>query len=125
MSDSAVAAEPLGERDHSGMDEQNTGMVYNVLIVVPEVALWCVSQGMAELYCEQAKYKQLVGAKDGQYKLLAKSKDTRDAERERQLQKLRSLQDVVDKIQTDFPATQEYLGTVSVSLNARLTEQEV
>ena len=55
---------------------------------------------------------------------MAKSKESREAEQERQLQKLQSLLAVVDKIKTDFPATQDYLQTVSVSLAARLSRQE-
>ena len=79
---------------------------------------------MTEFYSGQARYKQLVAAKDGKYRLLAKTKENRDAERERQFEKLKSLQAVVDKLITDFPATQEYLQTVSVALNARLTTNE-
>ena len=65
-----------------------------------------------------------MAAKDGKYRMLAKTKDNRVAERERQFEKLRSLQAVVDKLITDFPATQEHLHTVSVSLTARLNKQE-
>ena len=78
---------------------------------------------MAEFYSGQSRYKQLVAAKDGKYRMLAKSKESRGTERERQLEKLRSLQAVVNKLETDFPATRDHLQTVSTSLNARLSEQ--
>lgn len=79
---------------------------------------------MAEFYSGQARYKQLAAAKDGKYRMLAKTKENRETERKRQIEKLKSLQAVVDKLSTDFPATQEYLQTVSVTLNARLTTNE-
>ena len=81
-------------------------------------------QGLAEFYSGQARYKQLVPAKDGKYRMVAKTKESREAERERQLEKLRSLQAVVDKLETDFPATRDHLQTVSASLNARLSERQ-
>ena len=76
---------------------------------------------MTAFYSEQARYKQLVTAKEGKYKMLARSKEGRQTERQRQLSKLRSLQSVVEKIKADFPATQEYLNTVATSLSARLS----
>ena len=56
--------------------------------------------------------------------MVAKTKESREAERERQLEKLRSLQAVVEKLETDFPSTREHLQTVSASLKSRLTEQQ-
>ena len=79
---------------------------------------------MAELYEGQARYKQLMAAKEGKYRMVAKSKEGRDAERERQLEKLRSLQAVVNKLETGFPVTQDHLQLMSASLSARLSRQE-
>ena len=56
--------------------------------------------------------------------MMAKTKESREAERERQLEKLKSLQAVVEKLETDFPSTREHLQTVSASLKSRLTEQQ-
>ena len=80
---------------------------------------------MTEFYSEQAKYKQLVAAADGKYRMLAKSGEGREAERQRQLRKLSSLQTVIDKIKTNFPATSDYLQTVSHSLEAQLSKNLV
>lgn len=78
---------------------------------------------MAEFYSGQARYKLLVAARDGKYRMVAKSKESRESERDRQLEKLRSLQAVVNKLETDFPATRDHLHMVSASLSARLNEQ--
>ena len=72
----------------------------------------------------QARYKQLVAAKEGRYRMVAKSREAREAERERQMEKLRSLQAVVDKLQTDFPGTREHLQAVDTSLKNRLDDQQ-
>ncbi|CAI8056769.1 Coiled-coil domain-containing protein 40 [Geodia barretti] len=122
MSEDAVVVERDLERQQ-GMCQSLQSQL-NQLETETTQSLVNKTQGMAELYSEQAKYKQLVAAKDGRYRLMAKSKEGREVEEERQLQKLRSLQAVVDKIRTDFPATQEYLQTVSVSLSARLSRQQ-
>ena len=79
---------------------------------------------MTEFYSGQARCKQLVAAKEGKYRMLAKTKEGRGAERERQLEKLRSLQAIVNKLEEDFPDTQESLQTVSASLSARLSKQQ-
>ena len=79
---------------------------------------------MAEFMSGQARYKQLVAAKEGRYRMVAKSREAREAERERQLEKLRSLQAVVDKLQADFPGTREHLQSMTASLKTRLTDQQ-
>ena len=79
---------------------------------------------MAEFVSGQARYKQLVAVREGRYRMLAKSKAAREAERERQLEKLQSLQAVVNKLHTDFPDTQEDLKTVTSALERKLDDQQ-
>ena len=79
---------------------------------------------MADFLSGQARYKQLVAVREGRYRMLTKSKAARKAEWERQLEKLRSLQAVVDKLQTDFPDTQEDLKTVTSALKRKLDDQQ-
>ena len=77
-----------------------------------------------QFYSKQARYKQLVAAKEGKYRMVAKSRESRETEEERQLQKLRSLQTVVEKLLSDFPDTHDQLNTVAAALTARLARQE-
>ena len=110
-------------RCKNGSHPMRMYMYYSIPSVDPcNCLIFLAVQGMAEFYSGQARYKQLVAAKDGKYRMLAKSKESRGAERERQLEKLRSLQAVVNKLESDFPATRDHLQTVSASLSARLSE---
>lgn len=90
------------------------------LVAIPTKSM----QGVAKFYSGQARYKHLVAAKEGRYKMVFKSQEARETERKRQLEKLKSLLAVVEKLETDFPASREHLQNVSVSLKSRLSEMQ-
>ena len=60
--------------------------------IVVEISSLPPPQGMAELLSGQAKLKYLNAAKEGKYRMLSKSKEAREAELQRQHEKMQSLQ---------------------------------
>ena len=79
---------------------------------------------MADLLSRQAKLKYLNAAKEGKYRLLCKSQDTRETEWHRQQEKLKSLQAIMGKLESDFPSYLGQLKHVSTSLKSRLVESQ-
>lgn len=79
-----------------------------------------LSQGMSELISSQSRVKYLTAAKEGKYKLFNKSAATREAEWERQVAKLQSLRDIVDRLQTDFPDSEGPLRNLSLAIKSKL-----
>ena len=81
-------------------------------------------QGMTDLLSRQAKLKYLNAAKEGKYRLLCKSQDSRETEWHRQQEKLQSLQAIIGKLESDFPSYMDQLKHVSTSLKSRLVESQ-
>lgn len=79
-------------------------------------------QGMSELLSSQSKVKYLTAAKEGKYKLFTKSASAREAEWQRQVSKLQSLKDMVDRLQTDFPTCESQLRHLSLALKSKLVQ---
>ena len=79
---------------------------------------------MADLLSRQAKLKYLNAAKDGKYRLLCKSQETRETEWHRQQEKLKSLQAIMGKLESDFPSCMDQLKHVSTSLKSRLVASQ-
>lgn len=75
---------------------------------------------MSELLSSQSKVKYLTAAKEGKYKLFSKSPAAREAEWERQVAKLQSLREIVDRLQTDFPACEGQLRNLSLAIKSKL-----
>ena len=75
---------------------------------------------MSELLSSQSKVKYLTSAKEGKYKLLHKSSESRDVEWQRQVSKLESLGDIVERLQNDFPDCQKDLRNISLSIKSKL-----
>lgn len=78
------------------------------------------AQGMSELISSQSKVKYLTAAKEGKYKLFSRSTATRETEWERQVAKLQSLKDIVDRLQTDFPGREGQLRNLSLAVKSKL-----
>ena len=78
------------------------------------------TKGMSELLSSQSKVKYFTAAKEGKYKLFNKSAAGGEAERERQISKLQSLQDIVERLQSDFPACEGQLRNISLSIKSKL-----
>ena len=79
---------------------------------------------MADLLSRQAKLKYLNAAKEGKYRLLCKSQETRETEWHRQQEKLKSLQAIMGKLESDFPSYMDQLKHVSTPLKSRLVESQ-
>lgn len=78
---------------------------------------------MAELVSSQARVKYMIAAKDGKYKLLQKTREGRESEWERQQEKLRSLQAILERLEADFPGCHSQLRNMSMSVKSRLSHQ--
>lgn len=76
---------------------------------------------MAELLSSQSKVKYLTAAKEGKYKVFNKSSESRNVEWQRQTSKLESLQDIVERLQNDFPDCQGDLRNISLSIKSKLS----
>lgn len=76
---------------------------------------------MSELLTSQAKVKYLTAVKEGKYKLLNKSAEARDTEWERQVTKLQSLKEIVERLQSDFPACEGQLRNLSLAIKSKLS----
>ena len=61
-------------------------------------------------------------AKEGKYKLLNRTKEGREGEWQRQQEKLRSLQAILERLESEFPATRSQLRNLSLSVKSRLTQ---
>lgn len=77
---------------------------------------------MGDLLSSQAKVKYLNAAKDGKYKMLSKSQEARETEWQRQQEKLRSLQAIVERLEEDYPSSESQLRPLSLSLRSRLAQ---
>ena len=75
---------------------------------------------MSELISSQFKLKSLDAAKEGKYKLFSTSVNTREAEWLRQVTKLQSLKDIIDRLQTDFPGYDGQLRSLSLAIKSKL-----
>lgn len=75
---------------------------------------------MSELLSSQSKVKYLTAAKEGKYKLLNKSAEGGEAEWQRQMAKLQSLQEIVERLQQDFPACEGPLRNILLSIKSKL-----
>lgn len=75
---------------------------------------------MTALLSSQAKVKYMNAAKDGKYKLLVKTKEGREKERQRQQEKLQALQAITERLEIDYPEYRSQLRNLSVSLKSRL-----
>lgn len=75
---------------------------------------------MSELLSSQSKVKYLTAAKEGKYKLLNKTEESRDTEWQRQMSKLQSLQAIVERLQDDYPAHGGQLRNLSISVKSKL-----
>lgn len=75
---------------------------------------------MSELLSYQSQVKYLTAAKEGKYKVLYKSAESGDAEWQRQVAKLQSLQEIVEWLQHDYPACEGQLRNILVSIKSRL-----
>lgn len=75
---------------------------------------------MSELLSSQAKVKYLTAAKEGKYKLFNKSAENSEVERQRQVSKLQSLQDITERLQSDFPASEGQLRNILLSIKSKL-----
>ena len=79
-------------------------------------------QAMAELLSSQAKVKYLNAAKEGKYKMVSKSQEARETEWQRQQEKLRSIQAIVERLEEDYPASDSQLRPLSISIRSRLLQ---
>ena len=75
---------------------------------------------MSEVLSSQSKVKYLTAAKEGKYKLLNKNAENREAEWQRQLSKLQSLQLIVEQLKGDFPTCGEQFKQLALSIKSRL-----
>lgn len=83
---------------------------------------------MSELLSSQSKVKYLTSAKEGKYKVLNKNAESREVEWQRQVAKLESLQDIMERLQSDFRDNQQELRNLSLSIKSKLasnTQQSV
>ena len=80
---------------------------------------------MSELLAEQAKVKYLNSARDGKYKLVSKTKEGREAEWQRQQDKLHSLHSITERLEGEFPSQSGQLRNLSLSLKSRLVESQL
>lgn len=79
---------------------------------------------MSELLSSQSKVKYLTAAKEGKYKLVNKNAESREMEWQRQISKLQSLQDIVGRLQSDFPACEVQLRNMSLSIRSKLASAQ-
>lgn len=79
-----------------------------------------LSQGTSEFLSSQSRVKYLTAAKEGKYKLFNKTGESRETEWQRQVAKLQSLQDIVDRLQSDFPAREGTLRNMALSIKSKL-----
>ena len=79
-------------------------------------------QAMTDLLSSQAKVKYLNAAKDGKYKMVCKSQESREAEWQRQVEKLRSIQAIVERLEEDYPASESQLKPLSLSLKSKVAQ---
>ena len=77
---------------------------------------------MTDLLSSQAKVKYLNTAKDGKYKMVSKSQESRETEWQRQVEKLRSIQAIVERLEEDYPASESQLKPLSISVRSKLTQ---
>ena len=77
---------------------------------------------MVELLSSQAKVKYLNAAKEGKYKMVSKSQETREAEWQRQQEKLHSIQAIVERLEEDYPASESQLRPLCISIRSRLAQ---
>ena len=82
-------------------------------------------QGLAELISGQSKVKSLMAAKEGKYKLMTRSAEGCEAERQRQISKLQSLQGIMECLQEDFPSCDRELQNLSLMVKCRLSSLTV
>ena len=76
---------------------------------------------MSDLLALQAKVKHLTAAKDGKYKLLYKSDESRNAEMQRQKEKLQALWSLAQKLETECSGTlHQKLSSLSNILKSKL-----
>lgn len=75
---------------------------------------------MSELLSSQSKVKYLTAAKEGKYKLFNKSAESGKAEWQRQVAKLQSLQEIIGRLQSDFPACEGQLRNILLSIKSKL-----
>ena len=80
------------------------------------------TQAMTDLLSSQAKVKYLNAAKDGKYKMVCKSQESREAEWQRQVEKLRSIQAIVERLEEDYPGSESQLKPLSLSLKSKLAQ---
>ncbi len=79
-------------------------------------------QNMRELVSSQTKVKYMNSARDGKYKLLSKTKESREGEWQRQQEKLNSLHAILERLESDFPTCQSQLRNMSMSIKSRLSQ---
>ena len=84
------------------------------------IKLLLILQGLSELISSQSKVKYMTAAKEGKYRLLNKSEESREAEWQRQLTKLQSLQAIVEQLQDNFPNCGGKLRNIALSIKSRL-----
>ncbi len=71
----------------------------------------------------QSKVKSLTAAKEGHYRVTSKSLESCEAERSRQVDKLQSLQGILENLLQDFPAARTELQNMLLSVKARVAPQ--
>ena len=77
-------------------------------------------QGITELSVKQLRLKQLLSAKDGKYQWLAKSDTKRSQDTQREYEKLQAVQEIIKKLEADFPSLEATLQPALTSVNTRI-----
>ncbi|KAF6040311.1 CCDC40 [Bugula neritina] len=77
-------------------------------------------RNMADLVAKQQKTKYYMQIKDRKYKRLVKDDDLLESEKEKQIDKMQSLSNIVERLQEEFPHLQPHLRKVSFSLGTRI-----
>ena len=77
---------------------------------------------MADLLSSQAKVKYLTAAKEGKYKMVCRTQETRETEWQRQQEKLHSIQAIMERLEEDYPANESQLKPLSLSIKSRLVQ---
>ena len=80
-------------------------------------------QGTIEFILSQFNVKSLMAASEGKYKLITKTLEGCEAEWQRQVIKLLSLQGIVERLHEDFPTYGRDLLLLSLMIRSRLSSQ--
>jgi len=80
-------------------------------------------RNIADLIAKQQKTKYYQQVKDRKYKRLVKDDNLLEGEREKQIDKMQSLSNIVERLQEEYPHLQPSLRKVSLSLGTRIMEE--